>query len=112
MAECVAMSGLPQLRWSFVLYVVPLPLWIPIAGLLIIGTQAAKSAEDARIVLIAVAAITLLLLVLAVFGVSHFGHRENYGANQWAVVGVVGAVLLIPVFFIVYIGFRALFWVT
>jgi hypothetical protein len=59
--------------WLLVLFVAPLPLWMPVALLLIIGTQGAHSAGEAVPVEIVIAAVTVTLFLLAIFGVWRIG---------------------------------------
>ncbi len=51
------------------LLVLPLALWIPQAFLLVIGTQAAHSGEEAHSTIVNVEIVTVLLVILACFGV-------------------------------------------
>ena len=62
------------------LCVAPLPIWLPIVLLALIGTQGAHTEEEATHALVVVAAITAALVCLALFGVWQFvrmGRRQS-----------------------------------
>lgn len=52
--------------WLSVAFVAPLPVWLPLAWLFLIGTQGSRS--PGHTVEITVAVVTTLLLLLAIFG--------------------------------------------
>jgi cell division protein FtsW (lipid II flippase) len=92
------------------LLVVPLPVWIPFGLLLIVGTQASQSLEDAKRAILADAGITIVLLVLAAFGIWRFSERQSDRVTDWVWAALIGVLLAVPVTFILFVANRAMFW--
>jgi hypothetical protein len=103
------MSLWPRNRreWALLAMVIPLPVWLPFALLMLIGTQGSHG--DVRPGMLGVAAVTLTLLLLAVLGAWRFGAKRPQGWGEWVLACIAAALVLVPAGLILYEAVRLAF---